>query len=531
MNGRMLMSEKMNFLFIFTDQQRKDHLSCYNEQMVLKTPNIDNIARQGIKFTNFYCNNPICMPNRSTIFTGKYPSVHGVTTNGRNLPQGTRTFVDILREKGYYTANFGKIHLNYFGATSKKFNNELESQEFAYPRYYKKLSNHFPYFGLEEFKIVSGHGILCGHPDYLNWVSSKINLDENLQLRLKIDPEDSDRDILRKFAKLMTPDTEQSSMKLQVWKHEIPQELYSTNFVKEHVIEFLEKFASGNYSKNKFFMFCSFPDPHHPFSPPGKYFDMFNPEDITLPQSFNDNHENSSELNKKHYTKSLNTEGQVRHLFPKAKDLTEFDAKQVIAASYGMEKMIDDAIGEILEVLEKTGLSDNTVVIYTTDHGDLGGEHRFFFKGPFLYSGLINIPFIIKIPNGLKNKVCSSLLSSIDIPETILELAGLSIPEFMQGKSFKTILKNPEAKINDDILIEMDDEYINEKTKTLITDEWRITIFSDHTELFNLKKDPNEINNLWNEEHLNEIKLDLLLRLMRKILQNKPRYINRDCQY
>jgi hypothetical protein len=77
----------------------------------------------------------------------------------------------------------------------------------------------------------------------------------------------------------------------------------------------------------------------------------------------------------------------------------------------------------------------------------------------------------------------------------------------------------------------MDDEYINEKTKTLITDEWRITIFSDHAELFNLIKDPNEMNNLWNEEHLNEIKVDLLIRLMRKILKNKQLYIKRDCQY
>ena len=97
------------------------------------------------------------MPNRSTIFTGQYPSVHGVTTNGRNLPQGTRTFVDVLRENGYHTANFGKIHLNYFGATSKQFKDKLTSQEFALPKNYKFLTNHTPYFGLEEIKRVSGH--------------------------------------------------------------------------------------------------------------------------------------------------------------------------------------------------------------------------------------------------------------------------------------------------------------------------------------------------------------------------------------
>ena len=525
------MSEKMNFLFIFTDQQRKDHLSCYNENMVLRTPNIDKIADEGIKFTNFYCNNPICMPNRSTIYTGQYPSVHGVTTNGRNLSRGTRTFVDILRVKGYHTASFGKIHLNYFGATSKRFNGELESQEFAFPKFYKKLSTNSIYFGLEEFKIVSGHGILCGHPDYLNWVASKVKLDENLQLRLEIEPEDTDREILRKFGKLMSPNKEQSHMKLQVWKHDIPEELYSTTFVKEHVINYLNKFNEGDYPKENFFLFCSFGDPHHPFSPPGKYFDMYKPEDIILPTSFNDVHENSSPLNKKHFTKSLNTEGTERHIFPKAKDLTELDAKRVLAASYGMEKMIDDAVGEILDVLERKGLSKNTIVIYTTDHGDLGGEHKFFFKGPFLYRGLINIPFIMKIPNGLKNKVCPSLASSIDIPETILELAGLPIPEFMQGKSMVPILRNPDEKINDDILIEMDDEYINEKTRTLITNEWRITIFREYGELYNLIEDPNELNNLWNNESVKDIKSELILKLMRKNLGITESYVKRDCQY
>jgi len=521
----------MNFLFIFTDQQRKDHISCYNDNMVLKTPNIDSIASEGIKFTNFFCNNPICMPNRSTIFTGQYPSVHGVTTNGRNLPQGTRTFVDILRENGYHTANFGKIHLNYFGVTSEQFNAELTSQEFAIPKLYKKLSNYIPYFGIEEIKIISGHGNLLGHPDYLNWVASKIKLDEDLQLKLNIVPDDTDRQIIKKFSYLMSFKKETSFRKIQVLNHDIPEELYSTTFVKDHVIDFFNNFVNGHYSKENFFVFCSFPDPHHAFTPPGRYFNMYKPEDIILPNSFKDNHETSSQLNKDHYENLLNTEGTQNEIFPKPKNLTGLEAKRIIAASYGMEKMIDDAIGEILETLEKTGLAENTIIIFTTDHGDLGGEHKFFFKGPFLYNGLINIPFIIKTPNGLKNKESKSLAGSIDIPETILDLAGLSIPNFMQGKSMVPILEDPDKKINDDILVEMDDEYLKEKIRTLVTDEWRLTIFKEHGDLFNRKKDPDELNNLWDEESLKDVKLELILKLMRKNLSFSERHINRDCQY
>jgi uncharacterized sulfatase len=161
----------------------------------------------------------------------------------------------------------------------------------------------------------------------------------------------------------------------------------------------------------------------------------------------------------------------------------------------------------------------------------LGGEHKFFFKGPFLYRGLINIPFIIKTPNGLNNKICSSLVSSIDIAETILDLARLNIPEFMQGKSMIPILGNTDYKINDAILIEMDDEYINEKTRTLIAEDWRISIFSDHGELFNLKEDPYEMNNLWNENSFIDIKLELILRLMQKNLQKTESNVKRDCLY
>ncbi len=530
------MNEKLNFLFIITDMQRKDHLSCYNDNLVLQTSNIDKIAKEGIKFTNFYCNNPICMPNRSTIFTGQYPSVHGVNTNGRNLPQDTKTFVDLLRSNGYHTANFGKIHLNYFGVIQKKrfgkkrVTKNLKSQEFAVPKYYKNLSDHEIYFGLEEFKIVSGHGIYCGHPDFLEWVVTKVNLDENLQLKLGIEPEDTYREILRKYGKSMIPENS-SNIKIQVWNHNVPEELYSTTFVKEGVIDYLNRFNEGKVSKDNFFLFCSFPDPHHPFTPPGKYFDMYKPEDVILPDTFHDNHENSTLINRRHYSKPVNTEGTQPNVFPKAEDLTELDAKRVIAACYGMEKMVDDAIGEILDVLEKTGLAENTVIIYTTDHGELGGAHRFFFKGPFLYNTLTNIPFIMKIPNGVKNTVSSSLVSSIDIPETILELVGIPIPEFMQGKSMVPIIHNPNTEINDDVLIEMDDDFIKEKTRTLITDEWRITIFRDEGELYNLKEDPNEMNNLWDEESLKDIKNELVLKLMRKILESTESHVKRECHF
>ncbi len=497
--------------------------------MVLKTPNIDRIANEGIKFTNFYCNNPICMPNRSTIYTGQYPSVHGVTTNGRNLPQGTNTFVDLLlNSRNYHTASFGKIHLNYFGANSGSFQNPTNSQEFAHPGQYGDLTKYSPYFGLDEVKLISGHGTLCGHPDYINWVKKKIERDPSIGKPLRIKLSNPDGLIQAKLN--ISLNTADPLLKVQVVKHKVPEELYSTTFVKDNTIEFLERFSKGVYPKNNFFAFCSFPDPHHPYSPPGKYFDMYKPEDVKLPKTFNDDHKNSTEFNRNHYNTLISSEGTAKGIFPIPKDVTEEQAKAVIAASYGIEKMIDDAVGEILDALNRCGLSDNTVIIFTTDHGELGGDHRFFFKGPFLYQGLIKIPFIIKVPNGLTNVNCDSLASSIDIPETILELAGMPIPDFMQGKSLIPIIENPEKKVKEDVLIEMDDDHNKERTRTLITENWRITIFSDHGELYNLKDDPDELNNIWQEKSFNEIKIQLLLKLLKKT-SNISKPVLRDCGF
>ncbi|MCP4763276.1 MAG: sulfatase-like hydrolase/transferase, partial [archaeon] len=394
----------------------------------------------------------------------------------------------------------------------------LISREFLLPKDFPNLTHELPFYGLEEVELITGHGWMCSHPDYLNWIKEKIKIDENLGRPLKIKPEHPIKKIFRKI--VLGFKIKGTFRKLQIVNHKMPEELYSTSYVKERTIKFLEKFAENEYSKENFFTFCSFPDPHHSFSPPERYLKMYKPEDIKLNATFYDNHEKSPGFMKKHYNEGVNTDGTTKKLFITPKDLTELDAQRVIAASYGMEKMIDDAVGEILDTLEKTGLAENTVVIYTTDHGELGGDHRFFFKGPFLYEALAKIPFLIKVPNLGNKKVSSSLTSSLDIAETILELAELPIPDSMQGKSLVPILKNPDGKINEEVLIEMDEEIMGEITRTLITDGKRITIFmapENDGELYDLIDDPDEMNNLWKEESYKEIKTNLLIKLAKKM--------------
>ena len=138
---------------------------------------------------------------------------------------------------------------------------------------------------------------------------------------------------------------------------------------------------------------------------------------------------------------------------------------------------------------------------------------------------------MIKIPGRFQNKICNSLASSIDLPETILELAGFNIPDTMQGKSMIPLLYEKQQEINEDIMIEMDDDHNDQKIRTIISNQWRLSVFREHGELFNLKEDPNEMHNLWNVESALDVKAQLLLRLSRKQTMMEKAPVNRDCGF
>ena len=131
----------------------------------------------------------------------------------------------------------------------------------------------------------------------------------------------------------------------------------------------------------------------------------------------------------------------------------------------------------------------------------------------------------------MQNKTCNSLTSSIDLPETILELAGFLIPETMQGKSMRPLLEDPQQKINETVMIEMNDDHNNQKIRTIISDTWRLSVFREHGELFNLKEDPDELNNLWDDNDYLEVKSELLLKLTRYEVAKEKDPVIRDCGF
>lgn len=511
--------KKPNFLFIMTDQQRADHLGCYGNK-ILKTPNIDNIAKNGVTFDEFYVANSTCMPNRASLITGRMPSVNGVLTNGQNLPIQSNTFVHILRQGGYRTALFGKCHLQ------NGYTHEIDSSNYPSPPpgtvppegytdasliprqgsdYEAERGDLWsadpereiktPYYGFEDVKFCNGHGDgLHGH--YINWAR-------------KQHPN---------FSSLIGPENAYASdnyIHPQAWRTRVPEELYSTAFVEQMTTQFLQNQVD---SEQPFFIQCSFNDPHHPFTPPGSYWGKHNPDDMLVPPSHSAKHNAPPPLQTK--LQDALKASKRKEIRVEAFACTEREAKEGIALTYDMITMVDDAVGRLLLRLSELGLAENTIVVFTSDHGDLMGDHGLMLKHCFHTQGTIQVPFIWSDPaTPEKHNIHSDTLGgTIDIAASILGRAGLQPYHGMQGKDVISCLKNDDQPDRLGMVIEEDELPFNAncdvfmRTRSFVTGKWRMTYWLEDKfgELYNRSEDPNEIHNLWDDPGTQKQKAQLI---------------------
>lgn len=213
--------------------------------------------------------------------------------------------------------------------------------------------------------------------------------------------------------------------------------------------------------------------------------------------------------------------------------LAEREAREAIALTYGMIAMVDDAIGQVRQKLSDLGLSDNTVQIFTSDHGDLLGDHGLMLKGPLHYQSLVRVPFVMADPlSPSQGTVNSDLFSGVDIGVSLLDRAGISGPEATHGISIFGVASG-ELRAREGLLIE--DEYqspvlcfdIAPTLRTFITQRWRLTVFgqADWGELYDLENDPGEIVNLWFDEEYAAIKSTLLCSVVSEMMASTDRRV------
>ncbi len=484
----MSASGRPNVLFIITDQQRADHTG-FSGNPVVRTPNLDALASTSMVFDRAFVSNPVCMPNRSTIMTGRMPSAHGVIFNDRSLNPDSTTFVGRLRDNGWRTALIGKSHLQ--NGSSRNAVVQLRGTPgLATPwaegwdavehreRYEAgDIPDPDDFYGFERIALTLGHGAASGGHHYL-WALERGATHEQLTAGFGSDSQIPER----------------SPHWWQIFPAPFPEECYSTTFVTEKTIGFIEEMT---VAKEPWMAWSSFPDPHHPLSPPAPWFDRHAPASIELPSTYDDPGEGWPEHLQ--WIRSLNpsTRAFVRPFGP-----TSEQVRESIAVTYGMIEMIDNGVGQIMSALDRLGESENTIVVFTSDHGDMMGDHGLMLKGAMHFQGCLRVPMLIRAP-GRGSGRSRSLVSSIDLPHTLLDLCGLEDHQGMQGHSLTPLLDDPSTSVREWVLVEDDfppravGPGLPLKTRTLIGELGRYSRDTEGQEqLFDLDSDPDELADL-----------------------------------
>jgi len=503
-----------NFLLFITDQQRADHLGAYGNRVV-RTPHLDRLAAEGWLARRCYVASPICMPNRASLMTGRLPSVHRARHNGIPLPLAEVTFVERLRDSGYATALVGKAHLQNISGKGPmwpppsspptvgearrpeagRFDQEWEPAWDADPAFDMQL----PFYGFDTVRLVINHGDTAnGH--YRRWLEK-----EHPEVAAVTGQEHA----------LPTPDYALSRAR-QAWRTRVPEALSTTSYVGAQTCRLLDDYARA---AQPFFIQCSFPDPHHPFTPPGRFWDMYDPQDMVLPASFHA--PTSGPLPHLDWMHRERDAGRAVKHTPAMFAATEREVREALALNYGAISHIDDTVGQVLARLQALGLADDTVVLFTSDHGDYFGDHQLLWKGPLHYQGVTRVPLIWRDPQQARAGASDQLCATIDIAPTILARAGCVPHNGMQGLSLLDAVASDAPLQRDALLIEEEGQRTmfgfagRTRMRTLQTGRHRLSIYegADWGELYDLDADPHESHNLWNDAASAGLRQTLLHRL------------------
>jgi len=435
-------SERPNILYIMTDQQRYDSLSCV-ERSICRTPHLDQLASEGIRFDNAYSICALCSPARTSMLTGQYPHHHRMFNNNdmmqwasRNLPDGIRMISQDLSEAGYNCGYSGKWHC---GETKIPSTYGFEGMDV--PNYGN------PYRTQEYADYLAAHGLeRPGRPssDY-PWAGGTLN---------------------------------------------VPVEACGTHFVADFALDLLRRYGDEREASGKpFLQFVSFWGPHHPCFIPEPYASMYDPADVELWPSLRE------DLSRKPRVQDR----FLRSFYPKAPDLSDDVWRWIIAKYWGFCTLVDDEVGRLLGALKEMGREQDTAVFFSTDHGDMTGGHGGLWdKGPFMYEDTYHIPLIARVPGVTSpGTSCNRLVSNMDLATTALQVAGLPIPSDHDGRDLVPLFRDPEADWRDDLMTEFHGHRFWYSQRMVRWDHYKF-IFNapDQDELYDLADDSHEMTNL-----------------------------------
>ncbi|MCC6144385.1 MAG: sulfatase-like hydrolase/transferase [Candidatus Hydrogenedentes bacterium] len=371
-NQAMPIQDKPNILLIHTDQHRWDCLGACGHPDV-RTPNIDQLAREGVRFDNHFCPYPVCTPSRYSLLSGQFVHGHQGWSNYCTLAPEIPTFPRALRDAGYATKAVGKMHFT--------------------PTYLD--------VGFQDLVLAEQDGPGRWEDDYHRALMAEGLVDRN-------DLEDQ-----RKEYRDQAPEAYWESF--GALPSNLPEEFHSTRWIADRAVETLEGWEGGGH-----LLMTGFIKPHHPFDPPASWKDAYDPDKLTLTAGW--------------IPECLPRDLAMNPGYFPHKKLNEPALRRAMAYYYATISHIDAEVGRMLDVLRRKGLYDKTLIIFTSDHGEYLGFHHLLLKGNYMYDPLVRVPLIIRYPGAHgAGTVNGSLVSNIDVAPTILGLAGVAAPESMGG--------------------------------------------------------------------------------------------------
>jgi len=449
----------VNILFIMTDDHAAHAMSCYGSR-INKTPNLDRIAKEGMRFSNCFCTNSICAPSRAVILTGKYSHVNGVIDNAVTFDGAQQTFPKLLQQAGYETAIIGKWHL------------KTDPTGFDY------------------WNILPGQGV------YYNPVTIEMG---------------------------------------QRKKHQG----YVTDIVTDQALQWLR----ARKGDTPFCLMLQHKAPHREWEPGPKQLSLYKDEKIPEPDTLFDDGSgrgraakeqdmtiektmNSTDLKlvtpnnlaperKERWEAAYRPENKAfEEAKPQGKDLVRWKYQRYIKDYLRCVASVDENVGRVLDYLDESGLARDTVVVYTSDQGFYLGDHGWFDKR-FMYEESLRMPLLVRHPGEIRaGAVNEDIVLNLDFAETFLDCAGVTVPGDMQGRSLRPLLQ---GRTPEDWRSSMYYHYYEypavhsvKRHYGVRTRRYKLIHFYndiDEWELYDLKNDPDELHNIYNDpQHVDTVK-------------------------
>ena len=471
-------------LFITTDQQRFDALGC-NGGQVARTPVVDGLAASGINYTRAHNQNVVCMPARSSMITGQYPRTHGVYANGVPLPiDAPSVAAELSQQAGYHTALIGKAHFEpAFDPDGRWTENTLARRDSTGPHRgfdHLELAMHVPFPPWWHY----GRWLKDNHPDEVNG-------------------------FYRLFtAKGMNDEPGGDSGAPEVKFNPIQREHYHTDWVADRTIAYLDSLDAGD----DWFVWMSFPDPHHPWDPPESELKRVDWRQLDLPAAYPGSPAKCREIlatKPAHWLGYFdgtfaNVEGGPATFVPA--EMTHDQLREINAIIHVENELIDEACGRVLGAVQRRGWDNDTDVFFTTDHGELQGDFGLLFKGPYHCDALMRIPLVWR-PAPVTSTAPATVaepVGQIDLAATFCRIAGLDVPDWVQG----TPLPIEAGTGRESVITEWDSQFdhVDMHLRSIHRNGWTCTAYEaggiyDGTEgeLYDLSDDPLQWVNRWDD--------------------------------